>query len=270
MPIPALLATAGVHHHLIREGLRTSVGLVVETGDAREVHHFCALAGYGAEAINPYLAFETLSAMKRGFPEEVDAEEIVHRYIKAIDKGILKVMAKMGISTYQSYCGAQIFDAVGLSTAFVEALFHRHRDHHRGRRPRRDRRGDARAGIATPSAIRRCSRTSLSVGGDYAFRFRGEVPCLAARHGGGAPACRPRQCARTSYREFARLVNETEDKYLTIRSLFRIKTAEEDGRTPVPLEEVESAAEHRQAASRPAPCPTARSAARRTRRSPSP
>ncbi|HMN88043.1 MAG TPA: glutamate synthase central domain-containing protein, partial [Bauldia sp.] len=111
IPIPSLLATAGVHHHLIREGLRTSVGLVVETGDAREVHHFCALAGYGAEAINPWLAFETLLANRDGIPKEVDADEIVHRYIKSIDKGMLKVMAKMGISTYQSYCGAQIFDA---------------------------------------------------------------------------------------------------------------------------------------------------------------
>src|SRR5690606_16453182 len=121
--IPALLATAGVHHHLIRKGLRTSVGLVVETGEAREIHHFCALAGYGAEAINPYLAFETLLAMQPDFPEEVDAHEFIHRYIKAIGKGILKVTAKMGISTYQSYCGAQIFDAVGLSSGFVDTYF---------------------------------------------------------------------------------------------------------------------------------------------------
>ncbi|RWD24538.1 MAG: hypothetical protein EOS34_33275, partial [Mesorhizobium sp.] len=114
--IPALLATAAVHHHLIRKGLRTSVGLVVESGEPREVHHFCCLAGYGAEAINPYLAFDTLLDMhKRGeLPAEVDANEVVSRYIKSIGKGILKVMSKMGISTYQSYCGAQIFDAIGL------------------------------------------------------------------------------------------------------------------------------------------------------------
>src|SRR5690606_13210743 len=121
--IPALLATAGVHHHLIRKGLRTSVGLVLETGEAREVHHFCALAGYGAEAINPYLAFETLLAMRDQFPPEVDEHELIYRYIKAIGKGILKVTAKMGISTYQSYCGAQIFDAVGLSSEFVDRYF---------------------------------------------------------------------------------------------------------------------------------------------------
>ncbi|MDV4159508.1 glutamate synthase central domain-containing protein, partial [Rhizobium brockwellii] len=95
---------AAVHHHLIRKGLRTSVGLVVETGEPREVHHFCLLAGYGAEAINPYLAFDTLLDMhaKGEFPKEVDATEIVYRYIKAVGKGILKVMSKMGISTYQS------------------------------------------------------------------------------------------------------------------------------------------------------------------------
>jgi glutamate synthase (NADPH/NADH) large chain len=109
----------------VRKGLRTSVGLVVESGEPREVHHFCCLAGYGAEAINPYLAFDTLLDMhKRGeLPPEVDAYEVVSRYIKSIGKGILKVMSKMGISTYQSYCGAQIFDAVGLSTPFVDKYF---------------------------------------------------------------------------------------------------------------------------------------------------
>ncbi|TIX04737.1 MAG: hypothetical protein E5V44_14395, partial [Mesorhizobium sp.] len=102
-----------------------SVGLVVESGEPREVHHFCCLAGYGAEAINPYLAFDTLLDMhKRGeLPEEVDAYEVVSRYIKSIGKGILKVMSKMGISTYQSYCGAQIFDAIGLKSDFVEKYF---------------------------------------------------------------------------------------------------------------------------------------------------
>ncbi|MDO9306907.1 MAG: glutamate synthase central domain-containing protein, partial [Mesorhizobium sp.] len=123
--IPVLLATAAVHHHLIRKGLRTSVGLVVESGEPREVHHFCCLAGYGAEAINPYLAFDTLLDMhRRGeLPAEVDANEVVYRYIKSIGKGILKVMSKMGISTYQSYCGAQIFDAVGLKSDFVARYF---------------------------------------------------------------------------------------------------------------------------------------------------
>ncbi len=123
IPIPSLLACAAVHHHLIREGLRTSVGLVVESGEPREVHHFCCLAGYGAEAINPYLAFETLIAMKSDLPQKLDDKEIIKRYIKSIDKGLLKVMSKMGISTYQSYCGAQIFDAIGLKSDFVAKYF---------------------------------------------------------------------------------------------------------------------------------------------------
>src|SRR5215470_17437804 len=119
IPIPSLLACAAVHHHLIREGLRTAVGLVVESGEPREIHHFACLAGYGAEAINPYLAFEALTAMKYALPKGLDDKEIIKRYIKSIDKGLLKVMSKMGISTYQSYCGAQIFDAVGLRSDFV-------------------------------------------------------------------------------------------------------------------------------------------------------
>ena len=96
---------------------------MVETGEAREVHHFACLAGYGAEAVNPWLVFDTLDAMERDFPEEVDGYEACKRFIKSIDKGLLKVRSKMGISTYQSYCGAQIFDAVGLSQTFVDKYF---------------------------------------------------------------------------------------------------------------------------------------------------
>src|SRR4029434_1923216 len=123
IPIPSLLACAAVHHHLIRQGLRTSVGLVVEAGEPREVRHFACLAGSGAEAINPYLAFETLIEMKDELPQKLDEKEIVKRYIKSVGKGLLKVMSKMGISTYQSYCGAQIFDAVGLSSELVDKYF---------------------------------------------------------------------------------------------------------------------------------------------------
>jgi hypothetical protein len=119
--MPSLLATAAIHHHLVRQGLRMQVGLVVETGEAREVHHFCVLAGFGAEAINPY-GLETLEDIRvKELP--LTAYEVRKNYIKAIGKGILKVMSKMGISTYQSYCGAQIFDAIGLSSAFVEKYF---------------------------------------------------------------------------------------------------------------------------------------------------
>ena len=139
IPIPSLLACAAVHHHLIRVGLRTSVGLVIESGEPREVHHFACLAGYGAEAINPYLAFETIIAMRERLPGSLDDKEIVKRYIKSIGKGMLKVMSKMGISTYQSYCGAQIFDAVGVEGRIRRKVFRRHAQPHRRRRPRRNR-----------------------------------------------------------------------------------------------------------------------------------
>jgi glutamate synthase (NADPH/NADH) large chain len=239
--IPALLATAGIHHHLIRKGLRTSVGLVVETGEAREIHHFCALAGYGAEAINPYLAFETLLAMKPSFPEEVDEHEIIYRYIKAIGKGILKVTAKMGISTYQSYCGAQIFDAVGLSSEFVSTYF-------TGTATTIE--GVGLLEVAEETVKRHIDafgnspvyEDALDVGGDYAFRLRGEAHVWRSETVSNLQHA-ARGNARDKYREFSRLVNEVEDKYVTIRSLFRLKGADEDGRTPVPLDEVESAAD---------------------------
>src|SRR5213075_663537 len=120
--IPALLATGAVHEHLVKKGLRTSTGLVVETGSAREVHQFALLAGYGAEAIHPYLALETLAELHKQIPE-IDPTQSQKRYIKAICKGLYKVMSKMGISTYQSYCGAQIFEAVGLSSSLVDKYF---------------------------------------------------------------------------------------------------------------------------------------------------
>src|SRR5687768_9670867 len=123
-PIPSLLATAGVHHHLVREGTRTRCALVVESGDAREVHHVSLLLGYGAGVVNPYVAFETLDDMIRhGMLPGITHEEAVKHYIKALNKGILKVMSKMGISTLQSYCGAQIFEAIGLNQAFIDRYF---------------------------------------------------------------------------------------------------------------------------------------------------
>src|SRR6185437_9257178 len=123
-PIPSLLATAGVHHHLVRQGTRTRCGLVVESGDAREVHHCALLLGYGAGVVNPYLAFESLDDMiGRGQLTGVSHHQAVLNYIHALNKGILKSMSKMGISTLQSYCGAQIFEAVGLDRAFVDRHF---------------------------------------------------------------------------------------------------------------------------------------------------
>ncbi|MCG6122701.1 MAG: glutamate synthase large subunit [Microvirga sp.] len=241
LPIPALLATASVHNHLIRKGLRTSVGLVVESGEPREVHHFACLAGYGAEAINPWLAFDTLLAMKDEMPPEVDEREIVQRYIKSIDKGLLKVMSKMGISTYQSYCGAQIFDAVGLRSDFVARYFF-------GTATTIE--GVGVDEIAREAAMRHDEafgsspifRDALGVGGEYAYRLRGErhawTPDTVAtlQH-----AVRLR--ADDRYREFARMVNEQENAYTTIRGLFRIKTAQDIGSAPVSIDEVEPASE---------------------------
>src|SRR5207245_330918 len=119
--IPALLAVAGVHHHLIREGTRTKVGLILESGEPREVHHFALLIGYGAGAVNPYVAFETLEDMVRqGQLNGMDHDQAVKNYVKAINKGVMKVMSKMGISTAASYCGAQIFEAVGLNQDVID------------------------------------------------------------------------------------------------------------------------------------------------------
>ncbi len=241
--IPTLLATAAVHHHLIRKGLRTSVGLVVESGEPREIHHFCCLAGYGAEAINPYLAFDTLIDMHRKgqFPPEVDEQEVVTRYIKSIGKGILKVMSKMGISTYQSYCGAQIFDAVGLSSEFVDKYF---------------------TGTATTiegiGLEQMCAETvrrhrdafgedpvlkhALEVGGEYMYRMRGEAhmwtPDAVAtlQHA-------VRKGSWETFKEFSREIDGEAARARTIRGLFRIRTAGETGRAPVPLDEVEPAAD---------------------------
>ncbi len=241
IPIPALLATAAVHHHLIRKGLRTSGGLLMETGEAREVHHFACLAGYGAEAINPYLAFETLLSMKDEIPEEVDDKEIVKRFIKSIDKGLLKVMSKMGISTYQSYCGAQIFDAVGLSSDVVSKYFF----------------GTATTieGVGLPEiaeeTVRRHTlafsdapifRMALDVGGEYAYRIRGEDHAWSPDSVATLQHA-VRGNAQDKYKAFAAMINEEDKRLLTVRSLFRIKGAEEIGQASVDISEVEPASE---------------------------
>ena len=237
--IPALLATSATHHHLIRKGLRTLVGLVVESGEPREVHQFATLAGYGAEAINPYLAFETLEAMLPTLDEKVSAYEAVKRYIKAIDKGLLKVMSKMGISTYQSYCGAQIFDAIGLSTEFVKKYF-------TGTATQIE--GVGLTEIAEESFRRHedafglnpVLTASLDVGGDYAQRMRGEAHVWTAETVSSLQHA-VRSNSSDKYKEYARHINEQNEKLKTIRGLFRIKTAEEMGKQPVAIEDVESA-----------------------------
>ena len=235
--IPAVLATAAVHHHLIRQGLRMQTGLVIETGEAREVHHFCVLAGYGAEAVNPYLAFETLEHLRVQNGYDLSAYEVRKNYIKAISKGVLKVMSKMGISTYQSYCGAQIFDAVGLNSQVIEQYF---------------------TGTATmiegiglyqiaEEAVRRhrdaygdnpIYASMLDVGGTYAFRLRGEehawTPETVSRLQHAVRGNLPDE-----YKAFAAGINEQSQRLLTIRGLMRFKLAE----TPLSLDEVEPASE---------------------------
>ena len=235
--IPALLGTSAVHHHLVRTGLRTLLGLVVETGEAREVHHFCTLAGYGAEAINPYLAFETLSAIRDDLPEELSDRQLYRRYIKAIDKGILKVMSKMGISTYQSYCGAQIFDAVGLDERFVERFF-------TGTASTIGGVGLAEVARETVERHRLAYgdapiyRNALDPGGEYAYRLRGEehywTPDTVADLQHAVRGELPEK-----YRDFARTVNDQDHRMMTVRGLFEFIPAE----TPVPLDEVEPASE---------------------------
>src|SRR5207245_2970917 len=118
--IPALLALSSIHQHLVREGLRTTAGLVVETGTAREVHHFGVLAGYGAEAVHPYLAMETLVSIHKDLPGDLSADKAIYNYVKAIGKGLAKIMSKMGVSTYMSYCGAQLFEAIGINSDSIE------------------------------------------------------------------------------------------------------------------------------------------------------
>jgi glutamate synthase (NADPH/NADH) large chain len=241
VPVPSLLATSAVHHHLIRCGLRTSVGLVVETGEAHEVHQFATLAGYGAEAINPYLAFEAIEAMLPEIDEESTPEEAVKRYIKATDKGILKVMSKMGISTYQSYCGAQIFDAVGLRSEFVAKYF-------TGTHTQVE--GVGLEEIARETVERHrlafsdapVLRDALEVGGEYTYRIRGEAhmwrPNVVADLQHAVRGELPEK-----YRSYAKQINEQTEQLLTLRGMFRIKTAEEFGRKPAPLDEVEPAKE---------------------------
>ena len=235
--MPALLATAAVHHHLVRQGLRMQTGLVVETGEAREVHHFCALAGYGAEAINPYVAFETLDEIRLRRALPLSQYEVEKNYIKAIGKGILKVMSKMGISTYQSYCGAQIFDAVGLSSAFVDSYF-------KGTATTIE--GAGLTEIAEETVRRHAAaygdnpiyRNMLDVGGIYGYRIRGEEHAWTPENVANLQHA-VRGNDPKNYAEFAKSINEQSERLLTIRGLMRLKPAA----TPLDLTEVEPASE---------------------------
>jgi glutamate synthase (NADPH/NADH) large chain len=239
-PVPSLLATSALHHHLIHHGLRTECGIVVETGEAREIHHFATLIGYGANAVNPYLAFETIEDMRRRalIDETISSEKAVENYIHAVGKGIYKVMSKMGISTLRSYTGAQIFEALGLSEALVERYF-------TGTPSRIDGIGletieeEALLGHrnAYPEAV--TEKNDLEAGGAYYYREGGERHLL-----------RPeaifwlQQSARTNsyeaYGKFAGLINDQKERLYTLRGLLEFANKE-----PIPIDEVESVEEIR-------------------------
>ncbi|KAB2899643.1 MAG: glutamate synthase subunit alpha [Dokdonella sp.] len=235
--IPALLATSAVHQHLVERGLRTSTGLVVETGSAREVHHFALLAGYGAEAVHPYLALHTLAQHCADGEGAGGAEQAIANYIKAINKGLQKVMSKMGISTYMSYTGAQGFEAIGLSRELVDAYFtgtasriegiglfelaEEALRQHRAAHADDPLRGDA-----------------LDAGGDYAWRAQGEQhlwsPDAIARL---QHAVRANDAG--TWAQYAALINDQDRRHMTLRGLFALRT---DPAGAIPLDEVEPAA----------------------------
>ena len=238
LAIPAVLGLSAVHHHLVREGLRTTAGLVVETGSAREVHHFAVLAGYGAEAVHPYLAMETLAELQAGLPGALAPHKAIANYVKAIGKGLSKIMSKMGVSTYMSYCGAQLFEAVGLEKSFVEKYF----------------RGTASqvGGIGVFEVAEEAIRMHraafgddpvlarmLDAGGEYAWRVRGEehmwTPDAIAKLQHSTRAGQ-----FDTYKEYAQIINDQSRRHMTLRGLFEFKV---DPSKAIPVEEVEPASE---------------------------
>jgi len=266
-PIPALLAVAAVHHHLVREGTRLRAGLIVESGEPREVHHFATLIGYGASAVNPYVMLETLDELaylgrvtKRtadGETVRVSPQEAAQNLVKALGKGLLKTISKMGISTIQSYCGAQIFEAVGLDKALIDMHF----------TGTASRIGGVSTEILAQEALERHARaypiphdSLLPVGGVYAWRRDGEHHMwnpetislvqhavraangnVAAALGGDVAALEAVRGsdAQAKYREYARMVNQDAARKATLRGLLQLS----DDQTPIPLEEVEPASE---------------------------
>jgi glutamate synthase domain-containing protein 2/glutamate synthase domain-containing protein 3 len=235
VPIPSLLATAAVHHHLIREGTRTKVGLAIETGEAREMHHFALLIGYGAGVVNPYLAFESIADMikEKLIPPDVDYEHAEKNYIKSTRKGLLKIIAKMGISTIQSYRGAQIFEAVGLNASVIDKYF--------TGTPSRVA-GIGIETIAEESLMRHRfaypetegAPSDLDVGGFYQWRKEGEFHMInpntihKLQHA-------VRSNSQTVFKDFCKLVDDRSQSLATLRGLMKVKMAD----TAVPLEEVE-------------------------------
>ena len=236
--IPALLALSAIHQHLVRAGLRTTAGLVVETGTAREVHHFGVLAGYGAEAVHPYLAMETLANIHKDLSGELSADKAIYNYVKAVGKGLSKIMSKMGVSTYMSYCGAQLFEAIGLNSDTIEKYFTRTPSRVQG------------IGVfeIAEEAIRmhRCAfggdpvlSNMLDAGGEYAWRVRGEehmwTPDAIAKLQHST-----RANSWNTYKEYAELINDQSRRHMTLRGLFEFKI---DPAKAIPVDEVEPAKE---------------------------
>ncbi|WP_367848821.1 glutamate synthase-related protein [Rhodoferax sp. WC2427] len=236
--IPALLASSALHQHLVTLGLRTTTGLVVETGTAREVHHFGVLAGYGAEAIHPYLAMETLADLHKDLSGALSPEKAIYNYVKAIGKGLSKIMSKMGVSTYMSYCGAQLFEVIGLNQETVSKYF-------TGTSSRVE-------GIGVFEIAEEALRmhkaafgddpvlaTMLDAGGEYAWRVRGEehmwTPDAIAKLQHSTRANN-----WNTYKEYAQLINDQSRRHMTLRGLFEFKI---DPAKAIPVEEVESAKE---------------------------
>lgn len=236
--IPALLAVSGLHHHLIRQGTRTKVGLVLESGEPREVHHFSLLIGYGASAINPYLAFETLDDMiHEGILKNIDHKTAVKNYAKAVGKSVVKTMSKMGISTIQSYCGAQIFEAIGLGHKLIDRYFTWTASRIEG------------IGIdqIAEEVARRHHRAfpdrdvqvhALDVGGQYQWRKEGEYHLFNPE-----TIHKLQLSCRTNnykvFKEYSQAVDEQSKHYCTLRGMFDLKFAP----TPIPLDQVESVEE---------------------------
>ncbi|WP_028473686.1 glutamate synthase large subunit [Nocardioides alkalitolerans] len=243
-PIPSLLLTGAVHHHLVREKTRTQVGLLVEAGDVREVHHVALLVGYGAAAVNPYLAMESVEDLARaGYYVKAEPEQAVKNLVKSLGKGVLKVMSKIGVSTVASYTGAQIFEAVGLSQAVVDRYFTGTTSKLGGIEidtiaeevARRHATAYPRAGIAP-------SHRELSIGGEYQWRREGEPHLFDPE-----TVFRLQHATRAGrydvFKQYTSRVDEQSERLMTLRGLFRFKDGEATGRQPIPVDEVEPVSE---------------------------
>jgi glutamate synthase (ferredoxin) len=232
-PIPALLAVSGLHHHLIRTGTRTRVGIVLESGEPREVHHYAVLLGYGCGAINPYLAFETIeSLIQQGSLLDIDIKTACKNYVKAATKGVIKVASKIGISTLQSYRGAQIFEGIGLNQSVIDKYFTWTASRIEGI----DIEAIAKEAILRHSHAfpdRPTNGHTLDVGGEYQWRKEGEAHLFSPQTIHTLQKA-VREGSYGSYKQYATLVNEQNQQFFTLRGLLQFKP-----RQPVPIEEVE-------------------------------